>query len=154
MLTRSQTVIKRETPGLNMLLNAIDEIERATKLAEVITPLAEDYAMPYDNASTDVIKEYIEVTKKIIDIPAPGAPKKGYVQTFDPITNTWSFVAVNHNLKIDELIDAIDSQRFCFGDWQSDLESVMRGDCYNDSRLCEYIYNLEALVEHLKKNNV
>ena len=152
MLTRSQTVIKRETPGLNMLLNAIDEIERATKLATQITPIVEGMAMPDENAATDTIKEYIEVTKKVIDIPTPGAPKQGYVQTFDPDTNTWSFVAVNHTLKIDELIDAIDSQRFCFGDWQSDLESVMRGDCYNDSRLCEYIYNLEALVEHLKKD--
>ena len=53
------------------------------------------------------------------------------------------------------LIGEIDSQRFLFGDWESDLESVMRGNCYDDSRICEYIRNLEALVEHLKtKNNI
>ena len=145
MLTRSQTRIERETPGLNMLLNAIDEIERATKLAKKITPISEDMAMPYDNTSVDTIKEYIEITKKIIDVQTPGASKQGYVQTFDPDTNKRS-----HNLKIDELIDAIDSQRFCFGDWQSDLKSLVRGNCYDDSRLCQYIYKLENLVQHLK----
>ena len=50
-----------------------------------------------------------------------------------------------------ELVDAIDNQRFCFGDWESDLESVMRGDCYNDSRICEYIRKLEALVELVRR---
>ena len=54
-----------------------------------------------------------------------------------------------------ELVREIDNQRFCFGDWESDLESVMRGDCYDDSRLCQYIRKMEALVEHLKtKNNL
>ena len=101
--------------------------------------------MPYDNTSVDTIKEYIEITKKIIDVQTPGASKQGYVQTFDPDTNKRS-----HNLKIDELIDAIDSQRFCFGDWQSDLKSLVRGNCYDDSRLCQYIYKLENLVQHLK----
>ena len=49
--------------------------------------------------------------------------------------------------KLSDIIEEIDSQRFCFGCWESDLESVMRGDCYDDSRICEYIRKLEALLE-------
>ena len=52
--------------------------------------------------------------------------------------------------KLSDIIEEIDSQRFCFGCWETDLESVMRGDCYNDSRLCEYIRKLEALLEFVR----
>ena len=52
------------------------------------------------------------------------------------------------------IIEEIDNQRFLFGCWETDLESVMRGNCYDDSRICEYIRNLEALVELVRTTPV
>ena len=121
MITRSQTRIEREAPGLNMLISAIDHVE---KLAQTITPRTEEMAMPYDNASSDTIKEYIKITKQLIATP-------------------------DHE-KLHSIINDIDHQRFCFGDWDRDLSSIKRGMCYDDSRLREYIGKLESLVEHLK----
>jgi hypothetical protein len=118
MITRSQTRIEREAPGLNMLISAIDHVE---KLAQTIT---EELAMPYDNASSDTIKEYIKITKQLIATP--------------------------DNEKLRSIINDIDHQRFCFGDWDRDLSLIKRGMCYDDSRLREYIGKLESLVEHLK----
>ena len=51
----------------------------------------------------------------------------------------------------ERFIECIETQRFCFGGWRDDLSAVRRGVLHDDSRICEYITKLEALVEHLKK---
>ena len=52
-----------------------------------------------------------------------------------------------------KIIEEIDNQRFCFGDWETDLSALARGASYNDSRLVEYIRKLEKLVEQVKHIN-
>ena len=54
-------------------------------------------------------------------------------------------------MDIKEILKEIDSQRFNFGDWETDLSSVMRGGSYDDGCICEYIRKLEELAEAIKE---
>ena len=68
-ITRSKTKTIREAPGLHMLADAserIEKLERATKMKSHMTSMTYDYAMPYDNAGADRIVEYIELLEDIV----------------------------------------------------------------------------------------
>ena len=90
------------------------------------------------------IEDNLSALKQIPKDDLEDFKKEYFNDDFSEDIQQWLKYGDNETLK---LIGDIDDQRFLFGDWESDLESVMRGNCYDDSRICEYIRNLEALVE-------
>lgn len=68
MITRSQTKIEREAPGLKLLLDAIDMVEQTPHILK----------FNYDTSDWEM--------------PPPPAPKRGHTQYYDHTQHKWVFV--------------------------------------------------------------
>ena len=99
-LTRSQTKSQREAPGLHLLAEAADLIQRLVEVKELkkrMTGYTYDMAMPYNNACKDNVENYIDALEKVVDdvdIPPPPAPKKDHTQYYDRNQKKWIFCRV------------------------------------------------------------
>ena len=66
-ITRSKTKIEREAPGLKLLLDAIDMVEK------------DPHVLKFNYDTIDW------------EMPVPPAPKIGYIQHYDHSRNKWVF---------------------------------------------------------------